>query len=82
MEKAEEHHKRALEIDQAIGNKLGEAEDLGNLGGIAAERDNPGEARALLQRAVALYEAIGAGGEGPEAVAEALQRLESPPAEE
>ena len=55
-----------LAIHQEIGYRLGQANALGNLGLLAEDRGQAGKARSLLNQARALYEAIGAGGEGPE----------------
>ena len=80
--KAEDHLKRALAIHQQVGNKLGQADTLGNLGLLAAERGQLDSARKLLGQAQAFYkEETGAGGEGPDTVRAALQRLAaaSPP---
>ena len=38
LDKAEEHHKQALEIDRETGNRLGEAADLNNLGTVYSRR--------------------------------------------
>ena len=77
LDRAEEHHRRALVIEEEIGDKLGQANSLGNLGLVVAQRGDNGKARDLLQQATALYEASGAGGEGPEIVRKSLQRLEA-----
>jgi tetratricopeptide (TPR) repeat protein len=43
LEKAEEHYKKALEIDREIGDRLGEAKDLDNLGTVYGQRGGPGD---------------------------------------
>jgi tetratricopeptide (TPR) repeat protein len=77
LDRADEHHKKALLIDKEIGNRLGQADGLGNLGLVSKRRGETDEARKLLHEAADLYEAIGAGGEGPEIVAGALRELEA-----
>jgi len=41
LDKAEEHHKGALEINREIGDRLGEAAALGNLGLVYGRRGDP-----------------------------------------
>ena len=74
---AEEHYKKALAIHEEIGNKLGQAQGLANLGLIAEQRNEVGIASVLLQQAAQLYEEMGVSGEGPEIIRAALQRLEA-----
>jgi len=75
LDKAEEDHKQALDIHREIGNRLGEANQLGNLGLVHARRGELAKARERLQQAQAIYQKIGAGGEGPEKVRRALERI-------
>jgi tetratricopeptide (TPR) repeat protein len=82
LDRAEEHYKKALEIFRRIDNPLGQANQLGNLGILAMQRGRPEEARRLLTEALALYERIGAGGQGPDTVRAALRRLEEAGGEE
>ena len=73
--RAEEHYQAALAIQREIGHRLGEANGLGSLGILAAQRDQRDEACRLLKQAAAIFDDIGAGGEGPEAVRAALGKL-------
>jgi tetratricopeptide (TPR) repeat protein len=82
LKRAEEEYKEALDIERRIDNPLGQANQLGNLGLLAEEQGRPDEARRLLTEALALYERVGAGGEGPEKVRAALRRLEKAGGEE
>ena len=77
LQKASDYYRSALNIDKETGNRLGQARNLGNLGILAAEEGDKRRASELLRQATALYEAMGVGGEGPEIVREALQRLEA-----
>jgi tetratricopeptide (TPR) repeat protein len=75
LDNAEEHCRRALAIDGEIGNRLGQADALAMLGQLAGERGHVDKARGLLAQAKALYDAMGAGGQGPDIVRPALERL-------
>ena len=75
LDKAEECLKQALDIDRETGNRLGEAIELDTLGHVYLQRGDAQRAKDYLQRARALYQLIGAGGEGPENVRQALERL-------
>ena len=75
LAKAEDYYRQALAIHGDIGNRSGEAASLGNLGLLAADREQKDEACRLLKEAVAIYEEIGAGGQGPETVRAALEAL-------
>jgi tetratricopeptide (TPR) repeat protein len=76
LEKVILNFQQALEIDREIGNRLGEANQLANLGIVYAERGDLDKAKDYLQQAQAIYQQIGAGGEGPEIVRQALEELE------
>jgi len=76
LEKAEAHYRQALELDRENGSRLGEAQDLANLGLLYARRGDARTAREHLQQAQTTYQEIGAGGEGPEIVRQALEELE------
>ncbi|MEM2972155.1 MAG: toll/interleukin-1 receptor domain-containing protein [Candidatus Bathyarchaeia archaeon] len=54
-----EHHKKALAIDEEIGNKLGMAAALGNIGLILADLGKPNEALEHHKKALAIDEEIG-----------------------
>jgi len=60
MAKAEEHHKRALEIDEKIGNPLGMANQLGNLGNIYLQRDEFDKAEDSYVEILEIFRKIGA----------------------
>jgi hypothetical protein len=69
-------------MDRRIGRRLGQAIALRNLGLLAQVRGDHKEARRHLTEALALYERMGAGGEGPDKVRAALRRLEEAGGEE
>jgi len=69
------YFRKALDIDEEIGDRLGQANQLRRLGLVASQRGQARKARQLLNQAKALYEDIGAGGQGPEIVRRALERL-------
>ncbi|NIT36272.1 MAG: hypothetical protein GTN49_07205 [candidate division Zixibacteria bacterium] len=47
-------------IHQPLGNPLGEARDLGNIGGVYFHKGEPAEALKYFEEAVAIFERIGA----------------------
>jgi len=62
LDKAEEHHTKALEIDREIGYRRGEAADLGNLGTIYGRRGGPGnldKAEDCFRQALEIHREIG-----------------------
>jgi len=75
MDKAEASYEQALAIHREIGNRLDEANVLGNLGIVFLRRGDTKKARDYLQQAQDIYREIGAGGEGPENVRRALERI-------
>ena len=54
---------------------MGEAQDLANLGWLKTDTDDRDEACQWLQEALAIYQDIGAGGEGPDNVRAKLEEL-------
>jgi tetratricopeptide (TPR) repeat protein len=75
LTKAWEHLLKALRLYQEIGDRLGEASMFQKLGLLAWALGLTEAAETLLREAKALYDDAGAGGEGPEKVRLALQRL-------
>jgi tetratricopeptide (TPR) repeat protein len=75
LKSAQEYTEKALAIDREIGNKLGQAGDLAALGLLAERRGEVDKARDLLNQARTLYETMGVGGQGPDNVRAALERL-------
>jgi tetratricopeptide (TPR) repeat protein len=74
---AEDFHRRALALNEALGHKLGMAIQLANLGVIAAARGDKAGARALYERALALFVEMGAGeGEGATIARDNLRALD------
>ena len=76
MGRAERYFQQALLIDREIGSRRGEADDLNNLGLLYAQRGKLEKAKEYLQQAQAIYQQIGTGGERPETVRRALERIE------
>jgi tetratricopeptide (TPR) repeat protein len=61
LDKAEEHHRQALEIDRKTSNRPGEAADLGNLGTVYGQRGGPGDldkAEEHFERALKVHREI------------------------
>ncbi len=58
-----------------MGHKHGQANQLGNLGFLAAQRGEVENARDLLNQAKGLFESTGSGGPGPQNVTRALEVL-------
>jgi len=58
LERAEECHKQALEIDRRIDNPLGQAQDLGNLGNVYAERGDLDRAEEHYKQALEIFRHI------------------------
>jgi tetratricopeptide (TPR) repeat protein len=56
---AEESHRGALEIDRGIGDRVGEAADLGNLGTVYGRRGDLEKSEEHLGQALRIYESIG-----------------------
>ena len=75
LPKSEEHYQQALVIDRELGNRLGEAKHLGDLGSLAGRREQQDEACRLLQEAATIYAEIGARGPGPDTVRATLEEL-------
>jgi len=75
LDKAEEHFKQALDIAREVGDRLGEAAQLDNLGNVYLQRSELKKAREYLRQAQAIYHQIGAGGEGPKIVRQALELI-------
>lgn len=58
--KAEEWHRRALDLDRRLGNEEGIARDLGNLAMVPESRGELDEAQRLYHESLAIAERIGA----------------------
>jgi len=65
-------HKSVVEIFEALGDRKGLANALNNLGINYREAGDLAEAHRTFEQARALYQGLGAGGEGPDIVRQAL----------
>ncbi len=74
-ERAEKRYTQALEIAEQIAYRLGQADALGNLGIVYGQRGELGKAKEHLRQAHSIYNAIGAGGQGPRTVWQTLEGL-------
>ena len=59
LEGAEKYHRKALAIDEAIGDRLGQAYQLGNLGNVYAGRGDLEGAEEYHRKALDIFEEIG-----------------------
>ena len=75
LARAQDYHQQALDISREIRDRRQEASQLANLGLLAAHRGRTKEACRLVGEAAAIYEDIGAGGEGRDIVRWTLQEL-------
>ena len=55
-----EHHKKALAIDEEVGNRLGVASDLGNIGIVLAALGQTEKALGFLEVSLKIFNEIGA----------------------
>jgi tetratricopeptide (TPR) repeat protein len=53
-------YQKALEINEAMGNKDGMARNYGNLGNVYSDRGELNQAEAMYRRALTLFKATGA----------------------
>ena len=74
-ERAKANYEQALVIDREIAYRLGEAIQLGSLGLLATEGNDHAEACQRLKEALSIFDEIGAGGEDPDTVRAALEKL-------
>ena len=58
-----------------MGYKLGQANQLGNLGFLAAKGNDPDKACQLLEEALSIFNEIGTGGPGPDKTRAKLDEL-------
>ena len=79
LDEAEQLYNQALAINRETGNRLGQANVLGNLGHLVMRKGSMDNARDLLRKAGEMYNSMGVVGEGPEAVAQALEELQHGP---
>ena len=59
LERAEEHLKQSLEIEREIGDRLGEALALGNLGNVYLARGEFDKAEEMLRKALEIEKKLG-----------------------